>query len=274
MPRFLWTMTALLALSVVNIDAQSTKRRPTQKQSTPPAAKEVLLPAQYEIEAVVLKGQGIFSVGITPTPKYPATDESSIRAFLYEHFGVTGAKPLNIKRDYPKVVIKFGEEDDISTLINAITVVRVSDKTVVELRPMLDPLRFIISPKVENADLLNLKPNPLTLVVAMDEQKNITLNNEEKGKLSDLSTVTKFLRDIYLEREKNGIFREDSNDIEKTVFIRMPLKASAGDLIKIAKALEKAGADRIGLSIDEPVFERKDLLDMVPNVPKNKKPIQ
>ena len=271
MVRFLWAMTAVFAFLVVNTDSQSTKRQPTQKQTKPPVVKETLLPAGYEIDATVLKGLGIFIMGIAPTPTYPATDESAFQAFLYDHFGMKPSTPPHAKRDYPKVVIKFGEEDDISTLVNSINVVRVSDKIVVELQNLLDPMRFIVSPKEKSSDLLNVKPNPLTLVVAMDEQNNITLNNDEMGKLSDLSTVANFLRNIYLDREKNGVFREDSNEIEKTVFIKMPLKASAGDLIKIAKALEKVGADRIGLSIDEPVDERKELLDALPTVPKRPK---
>lgn len=248
---------------VGNTSAQAGKKRPTQKAKIP-TAKEILLPAEYEIHVVPANNLGIVLVNIAPTPTYPLENGSAFAEFFRDQFGVKQnslLKLLNVKRESPKVVIKFDADDEILTLINTIDLVRVSDKAVVELRALSDDIRLIVSRKVTANDRF---PNPLTLIVKMTEQKNLTLNNEEMGKLSDMSALVKFLKDVYRQREDNGVFRENSNEIEKTVFIKVPLTGKADDLIKIARALAEAGADRIGLQVDETVDERLDAELLLP----------
>jgi len=106
----------------------------------------------------------------------------------------------------------------------------------------------------------------------MDEQKRLTLNGEEMGNLSDTSRLITFLKDIFRQREENGVYRENSAEIEKTVFIKMPLAASAGDLIKIGKALEEAGASPIGFQAVENEPETGDLIHIPPILPPAKPP--
>lgn len=268
MNKFLLATMALLLLAA-NTDAQSKKKRPIPKQQRA-AVNEVLLPAEYEIHVVTANKLGVILVQIAPTPTYPATSESSFSEFLKGHFGVK-AGPLNIKHAYPKIIVKFVDDDDILALTNAVQLGRGSDKAVVKLDAMSADVRLIVAPKKTKIEMADVTPNPLTLIVEMSEQKTLTLNNEEIGDLTDMSRVVKFLKEIFRWREVNGVFRENSYDVEKTVFIKMPLTGKAADLIKIAQALQEAGSDQIGFQVDETADQQTDLELILPDIVAPKK---
>jgi len=261
-----------LLIGNLETDAQVKRSRPKQKQLIAAPAKTPL-PAEYEINAVVVKGLGVFIVGISPLPDVAISNEKAFKSFFKDFYGVNELSPKE-QRALPKVVVKFGDEDDIQTIVNAVKFVYVSGKQVVELENLLDMIRIFVVPEPnEDEQVINVRPNPLTLLVTMNDQGNLTLNNEDIGKISDLSRLSDRLREIYRSREENGVFRENSNEIEKTISIKMPLTASAGDLSKIAKALRLVGADRIGFELGDPIITRRDLiLDLPMGPPPRKKP--
>jgi biopolymer transport protein ExbD len=116
------------------------------------------------------------------------------------------------------------------------------------------PSRFEAKVPAEPKDQQNVevKPNPLTLVVAINSQtKGITLNNEAAGDVSDASALTAKLTDIFKTRENNGVFREGTNEVEKTIFIKSPTSVRYGDVVKVIDAAKMAGAQPIGLQIDD-----------------------
>jgi biopolymer transport protein ExbD len=118
----------------------------------------------------------------------------------------------------------------------------------------LKPSRFEAKVPAEPKDQQNVevKPNPLTLVVAINrDTKAITLNNEPSGTVDDAATLTTKLADIFKQRENNGVFRADSNQIEKTIFIKSPKTVRYGDVVKVIDAAKQAGAEPIGLQIDD-----------------------
>jgi biopolymer transport protein ExbD len=116
------------------------------------------------------------------------------------------------------------------------------------------PSRFEAKVPAEpkNQQNLEVKPNPLTLVVAINNQtKAVTLNNEPAGDVSDASALTARLQEIFKQRENNGVFRENSNEIEKTIFIKSPKSLRYGDVVKVIDAAKSAGASPIGLQVDD-----------------------
>ena len=108
-----------------------------------------------------------------------------------------------------------------------------------------------IYPEPKEKSNLTAYPNPLLLIVHLDKNSDITLNNEKMGSLSDTSVIRNFLRQIFIEREKNGVLRAYSNDVEKTVRVKAEHSATFGDVIKIVDALKEAGASPVGLQIDD-----------------------
>jgi biopolymer transport protein ExbD len=96
------------------------------------------------------------------------------------------------------------------------------------------------------------KPNPLTLVVAINSSdRKVTLNNTEAGNVTDASDLTTRLSTIFKEREATGAFREGTNEVEKTVFIKSPRSMKYGEVVRVIDAVKQAGAQPIGLQIDD-----------------------
>ena len=62
---------------------------------------------------------------------------------------------------------------------------------------------------------------------------------------------TTSLSKIFKDRENNGVFREGTNEVEKTIFIKSPKSVRYGDVVKVIDAAKTAGAQPIGLQIDD-----------------------
>ncbi len=123
---------------------------------------------------------------------------------------------------------------------------------------------------------INVKPNPLFLVVKVEDDGKLTLNNEPEGNLSNTKTLSDHLQTIFREREANGVFREGSNEVEKAVIIVMPVSSRKfSDLVAVTRAIWLPGGDRISLTMGDLLpnveDERKTLLDL-PVAPPKKKP--
>ncbi len=98
------------------------------------------------------------------------------------------------------------------------------------------------------------KPNPLTLVVEIDKSGAIQLNKDPMGFAQNpdqTDALMNKLTAIFKERETNGVFREGTNEVEKTVFIKGARSVRYGDVIRVIDAVKGAGAEPIGLQIDD-----------------------
>ncbi len=118
----------------------------------------------------------------------------------------------------------------------------------------LKPSRFEAKVPSEPKDVVQqqAKPNPLTLVIAINrDTKAITLNNEPYGDVTDPEKLQDKLRAVFAEREKNGVIREGTNEVEKTIFIKAPKSVRYGDVVKVIDAAKSVGASPIGLQIDD-----------------------
>ncbi len=113
-----------------------------------------------------------------------------------------------------------------------------------------DPYVYIY-PEPKEKTNLPVYPNPLTLIVQLDNNADLTLNNEKQGSLNDTSRLTSTLKEIFKLREENGVLREGTNLIEKTVRIMAVGSAKFGDVVKIVDALKEVGASPVGLQIDD-----------------------
>jgi len=139
---------------------------------------------------------------------------------------------------------------NVTPLIDVLLVLLIIFMVITPVKPSKFEAKVPAEPK--NQQNLDVKPNPLTLVVAINrETKGITLNNEAAGDVSDASALTAKLSEIFKTRENNGVFRENSNEIEKTIFIKSPKTVKYGDVVKVIDAAKLAGATPIGLQVDD-----------------------
>jgi biopolymer transport protein ExbD len=116
------------------------------------------------------------------------------------------------------------------------------------------PSRFEAKVPAEPKDQQNveIKPNPLTLVVAINrDTRGLALNNIPMGSIDDPSPLTNRLLEEFKTRENTGAFREGTNEVEKTLFIKSPTSVKYGDVVKVIDAVKIAGASPVGLQIDD-----------------------
>lgn len=139
---------------------------------------------------------------------------------------------------------------NVTPLIDVLLVLLIIFMVITPVKPSRFEAKVPAEPK--NQQNLDVKPNPLTLVVAIDRSsKAVTLNNQGAGDVSDASPLTAQLVEIFKTREANGVFRENTNEIEKTIFIKAPKSVRYGDVVKVIDAAKLAGASPIGLQIDD-----------------------
>jgi biopolymer transport protein ExbD len=133
--------------------------------------------------------------------------------------------------------------------VDRVSLVVVGEKTLDDPY-QVDSLSFEVRlPEVQDKRV-SVKPNPLTLAAALDGDGRVKLNNEDMGTLTDQSRLQIKLREIFKDRENNGVFREGTNEIEKAVFINAPGSAKYGDLIKMIETVKGAGGQPISVQID------------------------
>ncbi|HEX8637372.1 MAG TPA: biopolymer transporter ExbD [Pyrinomonadaceae bacterium] len=140
---------------------------------------------------------------------------------------------------------------NVTPLIDVLLVLLIIFMVITPLKPSRFEAKVPAEPKPDDVQA-NVKPNPLTLVVAINKSDgSLTLNNESLGNVSDTAALTDRLTTIFREREANGSFREGTNEVEKTLFLKSPRSVRYGDVVKVIDSVKVAGASPIGLQIDD-----------------------
>ena len=139
---------------------------------------------------------------------------------------------------------------NVTPLIDVLLVLLIIFMVITPLKPSRFEAKVPAEPKDDQQ--VDVKPNPLTLVVAINNaDKSITLNNEPAGDVSNADPLTERLTAVFKEREAQGTFREGTNEVEKTLFIKSPRSVRYGDVVRVIDAAKVAGAEPIGLQIDD-----------------------
>lgn len=140
---------------------------------------------------------------------------------------------------------------NVTPLIDVLLVLLIIFMVITPLKPSRFEAKVPAEPKPEEKDAI-VKPNPLTLVIAINNtDKSVTLNNEKFGDVTNTEDLTNKLNQVFTERTNNGTFREGTNEVEKTVFVKAPRSAKYGEVVRVIDAAKTAGAQPIGLQIDD-----------------------
>ena len=139
---------------------------------------------------------------------------------------------------------------NVTPLIDVLLVLLIIFMVISPLKPSRFEAKVPAEPKEQQN--IEVKPNPLTLVVNIArDTRAVSLNNESAGTVDDAEALTPKLREIFKTRENNGTFKEGTNEVEKTIFIKSPKSVHYGDVVKVIDAAKMAGAQPIGLQIDD-----------------------
>jgi biopolymer transport protein ExbD len=104
-------------------------------------------------------------------------------------------------------------------------------------------------------------PNPLTLVVTIDNESKLSLNQQPgMGSVNDIGKLSAELSRTFQRRTETGAYRQTfagganspiADRIEKTVFIKAPRSLAYGEVAKVIDGIKGAGANPVGLQIDD-----------------------
>ncbi|MCY7346441.1 MAG: biopolymer transporter ExbD [Pyrinomonadaceae bacterium] len=140
---------------------------------------------------------------------------------------------------------------NVTPLIDVLLVLLIIFMVITPMKPSRFEAKVPAEPKPNENEVIP-RPNPLTLVVAINKaDKKITLNNEVVGDVTNTADLTNRLTAIFKERDAGGVFREGTNEVEKTLFIKSPRSVKYGEVVRIIDAVKQAGAQPIGLQIDD-----------------------
>lgn len=105
-----------------------------------------------------------------------------------------------------------------------------------------------------------LPPDDLTLVVTIDADRTLKLNQlSNMGTVDEPLKLVQTLADLFQKRASNRVYRPDMlmrTDvperlrIQKTVFVKAPRSIPYGEVTKVIDSIKGAGADPIGLQLD------------------------
>ena len=139
---------------------------------------------------------------------------------------------------------------NVTPLIDVLLVLLIIFMVITPVKPSRFEAKVPAEPKDQQN--LDVKPNPLTLVVAINRNtRQLTLNNEPVGTVDEPDPLTDRLSAIFKEREANDVRSDVTNQIEKTLFIKSPTSIKYGDVVRVIDAVKVAGAQPIGLQIDD-----------------------
>jgi biopolymer transport protein ExbD len=148
---------------------------------------------------------------------------------------------------------------NVTPLIDVLLVLLIIFMVVTPLRPS----RFkadIPTQRDPNEDVSKLKPNPLTLVVSISTDLSIKLNQDQIGSVNDPSALAAKLQQIFSQRKEQHAYKygmegatniPEDQRIEKTVFVKAPRALRYGDVVKVIDAIKGAGANPVGLQVDD-----------------------
>lgn len=138
---------------------------------------------------------------------------------------------------------------NVTPLIDVLLVLLIIFMVISPLKPSRFEAKVPSEPE-PNVDK-NLKPNPLTLVVSISSDEKMKLNNEDMGVVTDTSALSARLVAEFKKRAETGGFRTGTRNVETTVFVKAPRAMAYGKIVKVIDALKGAGADPVGLQIDD-----------------------
>ena len=148
---------------------------------------------------------------------------------------------------------------NVTPLIDVLLVLLIIFMVVTPLKPS----RFkadIPTQRDPNEDLSKLKPNPLTLVVSISPDLQMKLNQDNIGSVNDTAPLSQKLTQVFQERKSQRAYKvgmetrtdvPEDERIEKTVFVKAPRSLKYGDVVKVIDAIKGAGANPVGLQVDD-----------------------
>ena len=139
---------------------------------------------------------------------------------------------------------------NVTPLIDVLLVLLIIFMVVTPLKPSRFEAKIPSEPDPQQ-DLSQIKPNPLTLVVTVASDLKLKLNQDDMGSVNDTAALGQRLSGLFAQRKEQRAYRPGTEEVEKTVFVKAPRSVRYGEVARVIDAIKGAGADPVGLQIDQ-----------------------
>ena len=147
---------------------------------------------------------------------------------------------------------------NVTPLIDVLLVMLIIFMVVMPLKPSRFEAKI---PQPPPPDIKRMIPHIDTLVVTINSDLSLKLNSVGgMGTVNDTSRLSAELAKLFRERKGNRVYRSavagrpdvsEDERVEKTVFIKAPRAMRYGDVAKVIDGIKGAGAEPIGLQVDD-----------------------
>ena len=139
---------------------------------------------------------------------------------------------------------------NVTPLIDVLLVLLIIFMVVTPLKPSRFEAKVPSEPDPQQ-DLSQIKPNPLTLVVTIANDLKLKLNQDDMGSVNDTGQLSQRLAGLFAQRKEQRAYKPGTEEVEKTVFVKAPRSLKYGDVVKVIDAIKGAGANPVGLQVDD-----------------------
>jgi biopolymer transport protein ExbD len=97
-------------------------------------------------------------------------------------------------------------------------------------------------------------------VVTIAPDLSIKLNQDAMGSVNETTPLAQRLSQVFEQRKQTRAYKvgfetrsdlKEEDRIEKTVFVKAPRATKYGDVVKVIDAIKGAGANPVGLQVDD-----------------------
>ncbi|MBD0327613.1 MAG: biopolymer transporter ExbD [Pyrinomonadaceae bacterium] len=143
-----------------------------------------------------------------------------------------------------------------------------SARPFINVTPLIDVLLvlliiFMVVTPMKPSRFKALVPTPLDKkqpdVVPIDSMLRVDilndlrleLNGQEMGSVNDTRALSSKLAEVFQKCTEAGTVKFGTSRIEKTVYIKAPRSVRYGEVVKVIDGIKGAGADPLGLQVDD-----------------------
>ncbi|GEM_PF-4796799 len=248
----------LLLLSSFSIEIQAQRKKPVKKPVSDAAfidKTSLTIPEIKDFAFVVeIDKNARVSVRVQKTENNGFLVSDSSNKNLTDFFTAfsalqEGKTPSKTKTALdPIIIIKADESLNLGKIREIIQSLRVSSTQKIKLQ--ISENDYVGIPPLVNESEVP-KPNPNFLLIRLGDDSKVSLNAESNYDFNNTAPLKDKLREIFKQRENFGVLRPGTNEVEKTVFIAAPPTVKFADVIKLIQAVKDAGAEPIGLLLEE-----------------------
>jgi biopolymer transport protein ExbD len=106
-------------------------------------------------------------------------------------------------------------------------------------------------PEPPKPDAVHVDPADTNLRVDISNDEKLMLNGIDVGSVADMSPLAEKLSSVLQERVRLNTVDTVTGNVLKTVYIKAPRSINYGEVAKVIDTVKTAGADPVGLQVDE-----------------------